>query len=55
MEAELTDEELAGFRHRIEDKEATEKMRMRSKSNRMLGLEDDKLIQDTLRNLGIED
>jgi hypothetical protein len=55
LEAELTDEELAGFRQRIEDKEATEKMRMRSKSNRMLGLEDDKLIQDTLRNLGIED
>jgi hypothetical protein len=55
LEAELTDEELAGFRQRIEDEEATEKMRMRSKSNRMLGLEDDKLIQDTLRNLGIED
>ena len=44
LEADLTDEELAGVRQRIGDDEAAEKMELRSKSNKMLGLEDDSLI-----------
>ena len=45
LEAALTDEELAGFRRRVDDDEATETMAAMSKSDKLLGLEDDKLAQ----------